>query len=57
MCAPKMQKRLEKNQSAGNEPEDKEKKENNLINPVKHIRRAIAKHLKTKKYVTIGGKK
>ena len=39
------------------EKKAEEKKENNLINPVKHIRRAIAKHLKTKKYVTIGGKK
>ena len=39
----------------GKKAEDK--KENNLINPVRHIRRAIAKHLKTKKYVTIGGKK
>ena len=39
------------------EKKAEEKKENNLINPVRHIRRAIAKHLKTKKYVTIGGKK
>ena len=39
------------------EKKEGEKKEENLINPVKHIRRAIAKHLKTKKYVTIGGKK
>ena len=31
MCAPKMQKRLEKNQSAGNEPEDKEKERKRLI--------------------------
>ena len=36
---------------------EKSKKEVNLINTVKHIRRAIAKHLKTKKYVTIGKKK
>ena len=39
------------------EKKAEEKKENNLINPVKHIRRAIAKHLKTKKYVIAGGKK
>ena len=39
------------------EKKAEDKKENNLINPVRHIRRAIAKHLKTKKYVTIGGKK
>ena len=40
------------------EPVKKEKKaENKFVNPVRHIRRAIAKHLKTKKYVTIGGKK
>ena len=39
------------------EKKEGEKKEDNLINPVKHIRRAIAKKLKTKKYVTIGGKK
>ena len=39
----------------------KEKKEGekiqNFINPMKHIRRAIAKHMKTKKYVVVGGKK
>ena len=39
-----------------NKKKVEEKKENNL-NPVKHIRRAFAKHLKTKKYVIIGGKK
>ena len=39
------------------EKKAEDKKENNLINPVRHIRRAIAKHLKTKKYVTTGGKK
>ena len=31
MCAPKMQKRLEKNQNAGNEPEDQEKERKRLI--------------------------
>ena len=39
----------------------KEKKEEgkktNFINPMKHVRRALAKHLKEKKYVTVGGKK
>ena len=39
------------------EKKAEDKKENNLINPVRHIRRAIAKHLKTKKYVIAGGKK
>ena len=39
------------------EKKEGEKKEDNLINPVKHIRRAIAKKLKTKKYVTVGEKK
>ena len=39
------------------EKKEGEKKEKSLINPVRHIRRAIAKHLKTKKYVTVGGKK
>ena len=39
------------------EKKEAEKKEDNLINPVKHIIRSIAKKLKTKKYVTIGGKK
>ena len=39
------------------EKKEGEKKEDNFINPVKHIRRAIAKKLKTKKYVTIGEKK
>ena len=39
------------------EKKAEDKKENNLINPAKYIRRAIAQHLKTKKYVTIGGKK
>ena len=34
-----------------------QKVENIFINPVRHIRRALAKHLKTKKYVTVGGKK
>ena len=28
-----------------------------FINPMKHVRRALAKHLKEKKYVTVGGKK
>ena len=32
-------------------------KEKVCINPAKHIRRALAKHLKSKKYVTVGGKK
>ena len=39
----------------------KEKKEEEkktvFINPMKHVRRALAKHLKEKKYVTVGGKK
>ena len=44
------------------EPVKKEKKEEkkveqNLINPVRHIRRALAKHLKAKKKVIVGGKK
>ena len=39
------------------EKKEEKKVENNFINPVKHIRRALAKHLKTKKYVTVGGKK
>ena len=39
------------------EKKEEKKKETNLINPVRHIRRALAKHLKSKKYVTIGGKK
>ena len=46
-----------KKEKKAEEKKEGEKKEENLINPVKHIRRAIAKHLKTKKYVTIGGKK
>ena len=33
-----------------------EKKETRFINPMKHIRRAIAKHLASKKYVKVGGK-
>ena len=41
--------------------EKKEKKEEdkktNLINPMKHVRRALAKHLKDKKYVKVGGEK
>ena len=37
-------------------PEDAERK-TNWINPSRYIRRAIAKHLKYKKYVTVGGKK
>jgi large subunit ribosomal protein L17e len=40
--------------------EKKEKKEEEkkpvFINPMKHVRRAIAKHLKEKKYVKVGGK-
>jgi len=39
------------------EKKEEKKVENNFINPVRHIRRALAKHLKTKKYVTVGGKK
>ena len=39
------------------EKKAEDKKENNLINPVRHIRRAIAKHLQSKKRVTVGGKK
>ena len=39
------------------EKKAEDKKENNLINPVRHIRRAIAKHLQSKKMVTVGGKK
>ena len=39
----------------------KEKKEGekqqNMINPVKHIRAAVAEHLRKKKYVVVGGKK
>ena len=39
----------------------KEKKEEvkktSFINPMIHVRRALAKHLKDKKYVTVGGKK
>ena len=39
--------------------EKKEEKnvEQNFINPVRHIRRALAKHLKAKKKVIVGGKK
>ena len=32
-------------------------KETKFINPMKHVRRALAKHLKDKKYVSVGGKK
>ena len=39
------------------EKKEEKKVEHNFINPVRHIRRALAKHLKTKKYVTVGGKK
>ena len=39
------------------EKKEEKKKETNMINPVRHIRRALAKHLKSKKYVTVGGKK
>ena len=39
------------------EKKEEKKKETNLINPVRHTRRALAKHLKSKKYVTVGGKK
>ena len=39
------------------EKKEEKKVENKFINPVRHIRRALAKHLKTKKYVTVGGKK
>ena len=39
------------------EKKEEKKKETNLINPVRHIRRALAKNLKSKKYVTVGGKK
>ena len=39
------------------EKKEEKKVEHIFINPVKHIRRALAKHLKTKKYVTVGGKK
>ena len=39
----------------------KEKKEEgkktNFINPMKHVRRTLDKHLKVKKYLTVGGKK
>ena len=34
-----------------------EEKKTRFINPMKHVRRALAKHLKDKKYVTVGGKK
>ena len=34
-----------------------EGKETRFINPMKHVRRALAKHLKDKKYVSVGGKK
>ena len=39
------------------EKKEEKKVEHIFINPVRHIRRALAKHLKTKKYVTVGGKK
>ena len=34
-----------------------EERKTNWISPSRYIRRAIAKHLKSKKYVTVGGKK
>ena len=34
-----------------------EEKKTHFINPMRHVRRALAKHLKDKKYVTVGGKK
>ena len=34
-----------------------EEKKARFINPMKHVRRALAKHLKEKKYVKVGGKK
>ena len=39
------------------EKKEEEKKDTNLINQVRHIRKAMAKHLKDKKRVTVGGKK
>ncbi len=39
------------------EKKEEKKVEQNLINPVRHIRRALAKHLKAKKKVIVGGKK
>ena len=38
------------------EKKDDEKKNTNFINTMKHVRRALAKHLKEKKYVKVGGK-
>ena len=38
------------------EKKDDEKKDTNYINAMKHVRRALAKHLKEKKYVKVGGK-
>ena len=39
------------------EKKEEKKVEQNFINPVRHIRRALAKHLKAKKKVIVGGKK
>jgi len=39
------------------EKKEGEKKEINFINPMKHVRRAIARHLASKKFVKVGGKK
>ncbi len=39
------------------EKKEEEKKDTNLNNQVRHIRKAIARHLKDKKKVTVGGKK
>ncbi len=39
------------------EKKEEKKVEQNFINPVRHIRRAMAKHLKAKKKVIVGGKK
>ena len=39
------------------EKKEEKKAENKFVNPVRHIRRAIAKHLQSKKMVTVGGKK
>ncbi len=38
------------------EKKDDEKKDTNYINAMNHVRRALAKHLKEKKYVKVGGK-
>jgi large subunit ribosomal protein L17e len=39
------------------EKKEGEKNNERFINPMKHVRRAIAKHLAAKKFVKVGGKK